>query len=245
MQWEWSILEELNLFTWDKNCQQFLFRKYVVSRCRCFAGIADCAELESGCAHVVARQYHPVRHSPVSEATRLRRTVTVNIEYLELSRTRLVYQRNSEQTCHLWPAFFFLKLSQLDLRWIIRCKTYATRTRHRHAQLVATHECRRIVRWITFRERSVRDNNGTLLEGPGKIDHNGLQEKDPDSVVTVPATISKQEADTKADAESIRLAMRMCRDQTSCNECFSYVWSTWSRIWSMPEESRLVHMDSL
>ena len=51
-----------------------------------------------------------------------------------------------------------------------------------------------------------------------------LAEEDPDAVATLPVTASEQEASTKADAgESIRLAMRMCRDQISRNKHFAHV----------------------
>ena len=44
-----------------------------------------------------------------------------------------------------------------------------------------------------------------------------LAERDPDAVVTLSATVSEQEADAKADvAKSIRFAMRVCQDQTTC-----------------------------
>ena len=46
-----------------------------------------------------------------------------------------------------------------------------------------------------------------------------LAEKYPDAVVTLSATVSEQEAVTKADVEeSISVAMRMFQDQTYCNK---------------------------
>ena len=72
-----------------------------------------------------------------------------------------------------------------------------------------------------------------------------MAEKDPDSVVTRLATVSEQGADTKTDAEElIRFAMRRRQDQTSCNKNFALVWPRWSRVWSMPEVSRLMQQRS-
>ena len=73
-----------------------------------------------------------------------------------------------------------------------------------------------------------------------------VAEKDPDSVVTLSATVSEQEADTQANAQaSIRFAMRMWQDQTSRSKYFAHVWRRWSRVWSMPEVSRLAHVNTV
>ena len=45
-----------------------------------------------------------------------------------------------------------------------------------------------------------------------------LAEKDPDTIVTLSATVIELEADTRADVEeSIKFAIRMCQDQSSRN----------------------------
>ena len=70
-----------------------------------------------------------------------------------------------------------------------------------------------------------------------------LAEQHLDTMVTLSATVSEQEEDTRADVEeSTRFAMRMCQDQISCNKYFVHVWPNWSRVWIMSDASRLMHL---
>ena len=70
-----------------------------------------------------------------------------------------------------------------------------------------------------------------------------LAEKDPDTMVTLSATVSEQEADTRADVEELtRFVMRTCQNQIPCNMYSAHVWPRWSKVSSVPEVSRLMHM---
>ena len=68
----------------------------------------------------------------------------------------------------------------------------------------------------------------------------------PDTKVTLSATVTEKEEDTRADVqESTRLAMTMCQDQISCKKHFAHAWPRWPMVWSMPEVSRLMHMNNV
>ena len=83
--------------------------------------------------------------------------------------------------------------------------------------------------------QQVHTNAGTIRgceddqEDIAGLHHEGAGGEGPDTMVTLSATVSEQEPDTRADVEeSMSFVMRMCEDQISCNKYFAHVWLRWS-----------------
>ena len=66
-----------------------------------------------------------------------------------------------------------------------------------------------------------------------------VAEKNPNMVVTLPVTPEEgQEA-----ATAVKCAMQVCCEKSSWNKRFAHIWSRWSKTWSMPETSMIMHME--